>query len=110
VRFFKPFIAALGAVLVLDTIWWFVNLHFVPAYWPSVELMTGRWTWILFMFYDPTVAIPWLAIGLLVAVIGWIRVRSLAPGLMVASGAFVGTLAPFALLTFKMFTSCCEGN
>lgn len=105
-RLLKPFLTAFGLVAVLDVLWSLVNTYLLPVFW--LDATTWQGPWAVFVIFDPTVVLPCVAIGLLVAVAGWIRVRALVPGLMVALGALVGTVVPLALLFFFLFTGPCQ--
>jgi len=84
----KRFLRTVALVLALDLVWAVVSTA-------TLLLVAQRCAGlILFSF---SVVIPFLIIGLIVAVVGWTRVRSANAGLVIALGALVGTVAAVAI-------------
>ncbi len=78
----KTFLAVFMVVLVLDFLWWRASRHLPP-------FITGENT-------DVAWVVPWVVIGLGVAVFVWIRDRSLLQ--VAALGAIAGTATAFTLI------------
>lgn len=106
-KHWRPFLLGLLLVLVFDAAWWLLAYSLPPIGVQSPSGLSGPW--VVFLTLDPTVVLPWLAIGLFVVLAGWTRRSSAAARLWVALGALTGTVTAFAILAYFLFTGCgCE--